>query len=384
MPFTWTEAITLKPHTNTALCTLSITTRGRRCVDFCGAVTDRECLPQRVRDRGLATMIEGLRRARILLILAGIGSPATGPLDNAQAQSFPSRPITYVVPLAAGSTTDVAARLIAQRVSQSLGVNIVVENKPGASTMLGSAAVAKAERDGYTLLMGASSLTVNRHLFKTVPFDSEKDFTPVSLLVTAPVVLVVNPGLGLNSLTEFLARFKPPASVTFATPGPGTMLGLATEVFRIKSGLDVKSAVYRGGGPALTDVIAGHVPAMFGTPVIKQNIDKGDVRALAVSGPKRVALLPNVPTFAELGLPMPEVDAGAWFGLLAPAGVPADVVATLNDAFNAALQDADVRAALTNMGHEPRGTTPEEFAAFIRDEMRRWPPIFQRAGVVPQ
>jgi len=329
-------------------------------------------------------MIEGLRRARILLILAGIGSPATGPLDNAQAQSFPSRPITYVVPLAAGSTTDVAARLIAQRVSQSLGVNIVVENKPGASTMLGSAAVAKAEPDGYTLLMGASSLTVNRHLFKTVPFDSEKDFTPVSLLVTAPVVLVVNPGLGLNSLTEFLARFKPPASVTFATPGPGTMLGLATEVFRIKSGLDVKSAVYRGGGPALTDVIAGHVPAMFGTPVIKQNIDKGDVRALAVGGTKRLELLPDVPTFAEAGLPMPEVDAGAWFGLLAPAATPTAIVTVLNREFNAALGDPELRAALTKMGLEARGTTPEDFAAFMREEMQRWPAIFERAGIVPQ
>src|SRR5262245_31249824 len=325
--------------------------------------------------------------ARILstLVLLGVvawaGRPGAQP--QAPGQKFPSRAITYVVPLAAGSTTDVAARLIAQRVSQSLGVNIIIENKPGASTMVGSSAVAKADPDGHTLLMGASSLTVNQNLFKSVPFDTEKDFASISLLVTAPMVLVVTPRLGVTTLAEFLASSKA-RGVTFATPGPGTMLGLATEVFKIKSGLDVKIAVYRGGGPALTDVIAGHVDAMFGTPVIKQNIDKGDVRALAVSGPKRVALLPNVPTFAELGLPMPEVDAGAWFGLLAPAGVPADVVATLNDAFNAALRDADVRAALTNMGLEPRGTTPDEFAAFIRDEMRRWPPIFQRAGIVPQ
>src|SRR5688572_1384611 len=184
---------------------------------------------------------------------------------EARAQKFPSRAITYVVPLAAGSTTDVAARLIAQRVSQSLGVNIVVENKPGASTMIGSSAVAKAEPDGHTILMGASSLTVNQNLFKTVPFDTEKDFVPISLLVTAPVVLVTNPGVGAASLADFLAKFKPPQSVTFASSGAGTMLGLAIEVFKIHSGLDVKVAVYRGGGPALTDVIAGHVQAMFGT-----------------------------------------------------------------------------------------------------------------------
>jgi tripartite-type tricarboxylate transporter receptor subunit TctC len=304
--------------------------------------------------------------------------------SDAQAQKYPSRAITYVVPLAAGSTTDVAARLIAQRVSQSLGVNIVVENKPGASTMIGSSAVAKAEPDGHTLLMGASSLTVNQNLFKTVPFDTEKDFAPVSLLVTAPVVLVVNPGVGVASLLDFLAKFKPPQSVTFATPGPGTMLGLATEVFKIRSGIDVKIAVYRGGGPALTDVIAGHVQAMFGTPVVRQNIDKGDVRALAVTGPKRVALLPDVPTFVEAGLPMPEVDAGAWFGLLAPGGTPKEVVDVLNREFNAALKNPELRAALAKMGLEPHGTSPEEFSAFIRDEMKRWPPIFQRAGIVPQ
>src|SRR5262245_5418940 len=353
----------------------------------------RSLAPARSQDGGLlvagqATVLHHPRRMlpKTLAILAIVPLAVATSIDAAaqsQSQKFPSRAITYVVPLAAGSTTDVAARLIAQRVSQSLGVNIIIENKPGASTMVGSSAVAKADPDGHTLLMGASSLTVNQSLFKSVPFDTEKDFAPISLLVTAPMVLAVTPRLGATTLAEFLARSKS-HGVTFATPGPGTMLGLATEVFKIKSGLDVKIAVYRGGGPALTDVIAGHVDAMFGTPVIKQNIDKGDVRALAVSGPRRVALLPNVPTFAELGLPMPEVDAGAWFGLLAPAGVPADVVATLNDAFNAALQDADVRTALTNMGLEPRGTTPEEFAAFIRDEMRRWPPIFQRAGIVPQ
>jgi tripartite-type tricarboxylate transporter receptor subunit TctC len=323
-----------------------------------------------------------MKRA-LFVVFASLACFVLSPVGDAPAQKFPGRPITYVVPLAAGSTTDVAARLIAQRVSASLGVNIVIENKPGASTMLGSAAVAKADPDGHTLLMGASSLTVNKNLFKTVPFDTEKDFTPVSLLVTAPLVLVVNPAVDAKTLGDFLAKFKS-QSVTFASPGPGTMLGLATEVFKQKSGLDVKVAVYRGGGPALNDVIAGHVPAMFGTPVVKQNIDKGAVRALAVTGPKRLDLLPDVPTFAEAGLPMPEVDTGAWFGLFAPAGTPGDVIAVLNREFNAALKDPELSAALVKMGLVPHGTTPDEFGDFIRAEMKRWPPIFQRAGITPQ
>ena len=323
-------------------------------------------------------------QVRMILALVGLAAAAIPlSMSSAQAPKFPSRLITYVVPLAAGSTTDVAARLIAQRVSQTLGANIVIENKPGASTMLGSAAVAKAEPDGHTLLMGASSLTVNQNLFKTVPFDTEKDFAPVSLLVTAPLVLVVNPSIEAKTLGEFLAKYKQ-QGVTFASSGPGTMLGLATEVFKQKSGIDVKVAVYRGGGPALADVIGGHVPAMFGTPVVKQNLEKGDVRALAVTGPKRLDLLPDVPTFAEAGLPMPEVDAGAWFGLLAPAGTPKDVVALLNREFNAAVKDAEVQAALIKIGLIPHGTTPEEFADFIRAEIKRWPPIFGRAGIVPQ
>lgn len=302
----------------------------------------------------------------------------------AAAQKFPSRNIQFIVPLAAGSTTDVAARLIAQRVGPALGTTIVVENKPGASTMLGSAAVAKAEPDGYTLLMGASSLTVNQNLFKSVPFDTEKDLAPISLLITAPVVLVANPGSGAKTFAQFRQKFSGPDGVTMATSGPGTMLGLAAEVFKLKSGMNVRTVAYRGGGPALTDVIAGHVNAMFGTPVIKQNIDAGEVNALAVSGPSRLARLPDVPTFSEVGLPLPEIETGAWFGVLAPAGTPRDVIDLLNQAFNAALKDPELISALLNLGLVPRGTTPEDFSDFIHAEIARWPSIFAAAGIKPE
>ncbi|MGZ3412015.1 MAG: Bug family tripartite tricarboxylate transporter substrate binding protein, partial [Xanthobacteraceae bacterium] len=238
--------------------------------------------------------------------------------------------------------------------------------------------------DGYTLLMGASSLTVNQNLFKSVPFDTEKDFAPVSLLITAPMVLVANPGSGAKTYSEFRQKFSGPDGVTMATSGPGTMLGLATEVFKLKSGMNVRTIVYRGGGPALTDVIAGHVNAMFGTPVIKQNIDAGEVNALAVSGPSRLTRLPDVPTLSEVGLPLPEIDTGAWFGVLAPAGTPREIVDVLNRSFNLALQDPDVSSALFKLGLVPRGTTPEEFSAFIHGEILRWPPIFAAAGIKPE
>jgi tripartite-type tricarboxylate transporter receptor subunit TctC len=327
-------------------------------------------------------MVRKMTRSLALALLIGgtaIATPATS-----QDQKFPSRTIQYVVPLAAGSTTDVAARHIAQRVSSVLGWQIVVDNRPGASTMVGSAMVAKAEPDGHTLLMGASSLTVNHNLFKQVPFDTERDFAPISLLVTAPMVLVVHPGVEAKTLAEFRTRYAKPNSVTLATSGLGTMLGLATEVFKVKTGMDARTVVYRGGGPALTDVIAGHVQGMFGTPVIKQNIDKGDVRALAITGRKRLDLLPDVPTFEEAGLPMPEVEGGAWFGLFAPAGTPKAVLDLLNREFNAAVRDPEVAAALQKMGLVPHGTTPAEFAAFIGEEIRRWPPIFAAAGITPQ
>ena len=315
----------------------------------------------------------------LAFFLAGTIFPAP-----TQAQRYPSRNITFVVPLAAGSTTDVAARLIAQRASLTLGTAIIIDNKPGASTMLGSSTVAKAPPDGHTLLMGASALTVNQNLFKTVPYETEKDFSPVSLLVTAPLVLVVNPKLEARTLREFLTRYQTAKDLSFASGGAGTMLHLAGEIFAAKSGLAMRHVPYRGGGPALTDVVAGHVQLMFATPLVKTSIDSGDVRALAVTGSKRLDNLPDVPTFMEAGFPLPEVDAGAWFGLLAPAGTPTDVVTRLNQEFNAALRDPEVRQGLLKLGLEVKGTSPEEFARFLRDEIQRWPPIFKRAGITPQ
>jgi len=296
------------------------------------------------------------------------------------AQNFPSRPIELVVPLAPGSTTDVAARLLAQHASETLGAQIVVVNKSGAGITLGAMAVAKAAPDGYTILMATVGIAVDKNL-KPVDYDAERDFAPITLAVTAPLVLLADPRLGVGTLQEFLTKYKDAEDLTFSSGGAGTLPHLAGELLAFKSGIAIRHVPYRGGAPALQDVIAGNVRLNFGTPLTKGNIDKGDVRALAVAAPKRIESLPDVPTFAEAGLPVAGLDAGAWFGLLAPAGTPKEIVQKLSRHFNDALRRADVAASLVKIGLTPRGTTPEEFAKFLHEEIERWPPIFQRAGI---
>lgn len=301
-------------------------------------------------------------------------------MSPVQAQTFQNRPITIIVPLAAGSTTDATARLLAQRAGRTLNAQFVIENRPGAGTMLGASAVAKSPPDGHTLLLGGIALAVNPNLYKNVPYDALKDFAPISLLVTAPMVLTVTPSMGVRSVADLRTKFKN-EPLTFSSGGAGTLPHLAGELFKAKTGLALRHVPYRGGGPAFSDVIAGHVNMMFATPVVKQNIDKGDVRALAVSGRQRVKNLPDVPTFAEAGLPLPEIDFGAYFGLLAPSGTPQPVIDALARAFNAALEDAEVRAKLDELGLQPYGSTPGTFAKHLQDETARWPAIFATAGI---
>ena len=299
---------------------------------------------------------------------------------NALAQNFPSRPIELVVPLAPGSTTDVAARLLAQHAGETLGTQIIVVNKSGAGITLGTMAVAKAPPDGYTILMATVGIAVDK-ILKPVDYDAERDFTPVTLVVTAPLVLLASPKLGVSTLQEFLSKYKDAKDLTFSSGGAGTLPHIAGELFSSKSGIPIRHVPYRGGAPALQDVIAGNVGLNFGTPLTKGNIDNGDVRALAVAAPKRIETLPDVPTFAEAGLPIPELDGGAWFGLLAPAGTPKDIVQKLSQHFNTALKRPEVSAGLVKIGLAPRGTSPEEFAKFLHEEIERWPPIFARAGI---
>ncbi len=298
-----------------------------------------------------------------------------------QAEAFPNRNITLVVGLASGSVQDAAARILARQASPLLGVQIIVENKPGAGTMNASLSVARAPADGYTLLQNGVALSVNPSLYKQVPYDAANDFTPVAYLVSAPQILVVNPSLGVSTLKEFLTKFKQSDSLNFASPGAGTMPHLAAELFRSRSGIAMRHVPYRGGGPALTDVIAGHVDLTFITPVARSHVESGEVVALAAAAEHRLETLPNVPTFAEAGLPLPEINAGAWFGVLAPKGTPPDIVHKLNTTFNTVLEAPETLAEIKALGLVPKPMTPEEFGAFMRDDMKRWPPIIAAAGI---
>lgn len=299
----------------------------------------------------------------------------------AQAQPYPSRPITLVVGLAAGSGQDAAARTVSRRASELLGVQIVVDNKPGAGTMTASLSVAKASADGTTLLQNGVALSVNPALYKQVPYDAAQDFVPVAFLVNAPMIVVVNPSLGVTTLADFLSKYRGSDHLTYAHPGAGTMPHLAAELFRVRSGIKLRAVPYRGGAPALTDVIAGHVHMTMVTPLAKPNIETGKVRALAVGSDERLEVLPELPTFAQAGLPLPEANAGAWFGILAPKGTPAEIVRKLNEAFNAALRDPTVRDDLKALGFVPKPMTPDQFAGFLRDDMKKWPAIVATTGL---
>ena len=323
--------------------------------------------------RETLTAAAGLVAAGLLL--------AASTQAGAQSPAYPSRPIQLLVWLAPGSVQDAAARIVSNRAGLLLGTTIVVENRPGAGTMIASSAVAKARPDGYTLLQNGVALSINPSLYREVPYDAARDFVAVAFLVTAPQVLVAKPGLGVRNLAELLDKYKGSNELTFASPGAGTMPHLAAGLFLMKSGLKAGHVPYKGGAPALADVIAGRVDLLFVTPVMKPQIDALKVRALAVAADERVETLPDIPTFAQAGLPLPEISAGAWFGVLAPRGTPDDIVRRLNQAFNTALNDARVRLELDRIGLVPRPMSPEQFTAFMIDDMSKWPPIISAAGI---
>lgn len=319
----------------------------------------------------------------IALKLIAFGLIAFAATDAARADTYPSRNIELIVPLAAGSTTDVAARVLSDQVSKTIGQAVIVENKPGAGIMVGSSYVAKAAPDGYTILMGTTGLSVDP-LLKTVPFNAEKDFIPVAMLVTTPMVMDVNPKLGVKTLKDYLTKFKDTKTLTFASGGTGTYPHLTGEIFAYKSGIPLRHIPYRGGNPAFNDVIAGHVDMMFGTPVTKPHIDNGEVVALAVGAPERVPTLPEVPTFKEAGLDIPEIEAGAWFGLFVPKGTPHDIVSKIHKAYSDALNDPTVRGRLLPLGLVPKPMTQADFQTFFHKDVARWPDIFKKAHLATQ
>jgi len=316
------------------------------------------------------------------LILTGAIGLAAGAASAQPAARFPERPVRMVVPFAPGGSTDIFARLVAAKMSEDLGQQIVVDNKPGAGGNIGAEAVARSAPDGYTLLVGTPGpLTINPNLMKSMPYDPARDLVGVGQIVNVQSVLVVNPATGIASVHELIDRARAqPGKLSYASPGLGSSPNLAMELFAAQAGIRIESIQYKSDSQALTDVMSGQVPIMIANIAgVLPHIRSGKLRALAVAGPRRSALLPDVPTVSEAGLAGYAVTG--WAGLLAPAGTPSPVIEQLNRALNKALATPDVVAKIEQQSAEPAPVSPKAFDAFMADERARWAEVIKRTGI---
>ncbi|MDT0136149.1 tripartite tricarboxylate transporter substrate binding protein [Acidovorax sp. PRC11] len=294
--------------------------------------------------------------------------------------AFPERPITIVVPYAPGGAADAVARVIATRMGAKLGGSVIVDNKPGASGTIGASFVAKAPADGYTMLYDATPYSINPHLFPKMPYAGTA-LQPLSLVLLAPNVLIVKADSPLKNVNDLIARAKAqPGKLNFASGGSGTVQRLAAELFRQQLGLDMVHVPYKSGGPAIADVMGGQVDFMFGTVAATYPlVSGGKLRALAVSAPERSRRLPDVPTVAEAAIP--GYEAYEWNGVFLPAGTPAPIAAQLQQAVADVLKDEDVRQRLTDLGAQPIGSTPAEFATFLKKEDAKWGEVVRKGHI---
>lgn len=296
---------------------------------------------------------------------------------------YPTRPIRLVVPYAAGGGADTAARAMAQQLGQLLGQPIIVENKPGASTITGTQYVAKSAPDGYTLLMGTANLATNAALFRQLPYSVLKDLVPVSLVAKVPVFAFANAKSGVKSLNDLIAQAKnSPSGLSYATAGNGSAPHLAGELFKLESKSQLEHIPYKGSAEAATALIGGQVPVSFDNlPPVLAHIKAGTVIPLAIAMPERSGIAPQVPTFRELGYPM---DAYSWWGILAPAGTPQPIVDRLSKEIHKTLQSPALRAQLIEQGIDAAGSTSGEFAAHIRAETDKWAHVVKAANIQTQ
>jgi tripartite-type tricarboxylate transporter receptor subunit TctC len=317
-----------------------------------------------------------------LVLLTAVITAIAAPFTFAQgAANYPTKPVRLVVPFPAGGTTDILARAVAQKLSEAWGRQMIVDNRPGAGGNIGSDLVAKSAPDGYTLLMGTvGTHAINPSLYKNMPYDHVKDFAPVILVAGVPNVLVVNPSLPVHSVPELIAYAKAnPGKLNFASSGNGTSIHLSGELFKAMTGVEMTHVPYKGSAPALTDLIGGQVQLMFDNlPSSLPFIKAGKLRALAVTSGARAAALPDLPTLAESGLP--GFEASSWFGVLAPAGTPRDIVAKLNGAIAGWLASPEAKEKLLAQGAIAAGGTPEDFARHIGAETSKWAKVVKASG----
>jgi tripartite-type tricarboxylate transporter receptor subunit TctC len=315
------------------------------------------------------------------IALAVLIVPSSLPSGSAQAEPYPARPIRILVGFGPGSSADVVARVIGKQMEEKLGQPVVVENRPGNSSMTAAEATARAPNDGYMLFMATVAQTINP-IFTHSDFDLAKELSPIALLGVVPNVLVAHPSVPANNVRELvaLARAKPD-SLTFGTSGAGTASHLAAELFNLKAGTKILPVHYAGGSnQAVVDLLAGRITLMFNVAAtLAPQVEKGNLKALGMAQPKRAAIMPNVPTMEEQG--MPGFDAGIWIGLLAPAGTPAPIIEALSQSANAALKTEPVSTALKTQGIDPLGGTPEQFRDFIAADAERWSTVVHAAGL---
>ena len=319
-------------------------------------------------------------------LLTGLASVAATSLAGrrAQAQQYPQRPIRVVVPYAAGGASDIVARLVAAAMGEKLGQSLFIDNRGGGASIIGTQAIATAAPDGYTIGVVDSAFTINPSLFgNKLPYDTKKNFTPVSLLARTSLLLVVSESLPVSNVKELIALAKSkPGTLSMATAGLGTAVHLGCEQFRQETGIDVVPVPYRGGGPSIIDLLGGKVDFTFSTiPTVLEHVRNGKLRALGgTTG--RIAQLPDVPSMAEAGLPM--VDAAPDFGIVAPANLPEAILAQLGTVAQAALKSDDLRRRFEEIGYEPIGSTPQQYVAHIDTSIEKWRHVVTAGNIKPE
>lgn len=321
------------------------------------------------------------RRGFTLALAAGVAAGSFAALPAAAQANYPAKPITIVVPFAAGGTTDILARVIGEALKTELGQPVVIDNRAGAGGNIGGALAAKAAADGYTLFMGTvGTHAINASLYKKMPFDPIKDFAPLTRVAMVPNLLVAHPSRPYKTVQELVAYAKAnPGKVTFGSSGNGSSIHLSGELFDAMAKVDMIHVPYKGSAPAVSDLIGGQIDIMFDNmPSAIQHVRSGRLKAIAVTTAKRSPELPNVPTIAEAGVP--GYEATSWFGMFAPAATPAPVVTRLNTALVKVLRDPEVKKKLAEQGAEPHAEKPEQFAEFIRKETAKWSQVVKASG----
>ena len=319
-----------------------------------------------------------LRRLAILAIALPV---ALAVPSIALAQTYPTKQVRVIVPYPPGGSTDILARVLAEKLTPALGQQMIVENRAGATGMIGAEAVAKSPPDGYTLLMGVNGpITIAPAIRSSMAYDTLKDFAPVILVADAPKLLVINPSIPANTLQEFIAWAKSrPQPISFASAGVGATGHLACEMLKQMGGFEANHVPYKGGGPAVTDVIGGHVQFMFEVmPQLLPHVQAGRLKALGISSPERSKAIPTLPTIAEQG--MPGFQSSTWFGILAPAGTPEAVVNRLNAEFAKALAEPDIAKRIADLGATSTPNSPADYARFLRADLEKWRRVVAQSG----